>query len=241
MAPGPRGVPAGNQYEHGVAIFGGTRMTVEDVRIDDVFGDGVMTAPSGWHYSQNVLAGQLPRDVLIQRVTIESTQRMCIGFTGGIGLTVQDSSLSDCRYAGVDLETDVPGEKLQNVKVLRNTISGFYLFAIGVAGPTFAPPQPDDISGIEIRGNITPTHSDTCWPAVNAERGPISNMVVAGNPDLKSQGDSVRLTDVQGGSVTANKLTLTKGLHWCASPSVPVRLAGTTTGVTVSGNTTVGY
>ena len=240
LPSGPRGIPPGNQWDHGVYISGGTNQTVRDVTIRNVFGDFVSVAPSGLHLYRDATAGQIARDVLIQRIKGTSAARMCLGLTGGIGIRAEDNVLSDCRYAGIDLETDAVGEKLQDVHILRNQISGYYLFAIGIAGPSYAPPNPGDIDGIEIRRNTTPTASDTCWEAVHTERGPIGNVVVADNPLLKSQGDAIELRDVTSGSVTGNTLQLTAGPWWCNSPSVPVRLVNSP-GVTQSANTSTGY
>ena len=240
LPSGPRGIPPGNQWDHGVYISGGTGHTVRDVTIRNVFGDAVTVAPSGLHLYGDATGGQIARDVLIQRVTATSTARMCLGLTGGIGIRAEDNVLSDCRYAGIDLETDAVGEKLQNVQILRNQISGYYLFAIGVAGPAYAPPNPGDIDNIEIRGNTTLTASDTCWEAIHAERGPFSNLVVADNPMLKSLGDGIELYDVTSGSVSGNTIQLTASPLLCNSPSIPVRLVASPN-VTVAANTSTGY
>ena len=240
LPSGPRGIPPGNQWDHGVYISGGTGHTVRDVTIRNVFGDAVTVAPSGLHLYGDATAGQVARDVLIQRVTATSTARMCLGLTGGIGIRAEDNVLSDCRYAGIDLETDAVGEKLQDVHILRNQISGYYLFAIGVAGPVYAPPNPGDIDNIEIRGNTTLTASDTCWEPIHAERGPVSNLVVADNPMLKSIGDGIELYDVTSGSVSGNTFQLTASPLLCNTPSIPVRLHASPN-VTVSGNTGIGY
>ena len=240
LPPGPRGITPGNQYDHGVYILGGTGHTVRDVSIRNVFGDLVTVAPSGLYLFLDATKGQLSRNVVIQRVNGAGAARMCIALTGGIGIRVEDSALSDCRYAGIDLETDAVGEKLQDVHILRNQIAGFYLFAIGVVGPTYAPPNPGDIDRIEIRGNTTLTASDTCWEAVHADRGPISNLVVADNPVLKSQGDGVELRGVTSGAVSGNAIQLTAAPGWCNAPSIPVRLIGSPS-VSVFANTSTGY
>ena len=240
LPPGPLGITPGNQYDHGVYILGGTGHTVRDVSVRHVFGDFVTVAPSGLYRFGDARTGELSRNVLVQRVNGSGAARMCIALTGGIGIRVEDSVLSDCRYAGIDLETDAVGEKLQDVHILRNQISGFYLFAIGVVGPVYAPPNVGDIDRIEIRGNTTLTASDTCWAAVHAERGPIGNLVVADNPLLQSQGDGVKLVGVTSGAVTGNVLQLTAAPSWCNAPSLPVRLAGSPN-VLVSANTAFGY
>ena len=119
----------------------------------------------------------------------------------------------------------MPGEPLRDVRVLRNTIAGYYLFAIGIAGPAGSQARPGDIDAIEIRDNVTTTPSDTCWAAVNAERGPISAVVVAGN-DLKTLGHGVKLQGVTSGSVSANRIEIAKDPDLCGPPrATPVELA----------------
>ena len=155
-------------------------------------------------------------------------------------MRVEDSTLSDCRYAGIDLETDVPGEPLRDVKVLRNTISGYYLFAIGIAGPGSGVPLPGDIDRIEIRDNVVATPSDTCWAAVNTERGPISNVVVAANR-LKTLNHGVKLQDVVSGSVSANTIEITGNPNLCGPPrATPIKLTNSPQ-VLVGVNTAIGY
>jgi len=240
LAPGPRGITPGNQFDHGVVVYGGSGVTVRDVTVRDVFGDFVTTVPSGFVRGGGALGGEVPRNVAIQRVDGRGAARMCIALTAGIGVRVEDSRLSDCRYAGIDLETDVPGEPLRDVKVLRNTISGYYLFAIGVAGPAGSRPQRGDIDGIEIRDNVVATPSDTCWAAVNAERGPISGVVVAANR-LRTLNNGVKLVGVASGSVTRNAIEITGNPALCGPPrAVPVEVTGSPQ-VRVEANTSSGY
>jgi hypothetical protein len=240
LAPGPRGITPGNQFDHGVMIYGGSGVTVRDITVRDVFGDFVATAPSGFVRGGGALGGEVPRNVLIQRVNGQGAARMCIALTAGIGVRVEDSTLADCRYAGIDVETDVPGEPLRDVKVLRNTISGYYLFAIGIAGPGWGAPNPGDIDGIEIRDNVVATPSDTCWAAVNAERGPISNVAITGNR-LKTLNNGVKLQDVTSGSVSANTIEITGNPNLCGPPrAIPIRLTNSPQ-VLVGVNTPIGY
>lgn len=239
LAPAPRGISPGNQYDHGVSILGGDGTMVRDVTVRDVFGDFVTTAPSGFALGTGALGGDVPRDVVIQRVNGKSAARMCVGLTAGIGIVVEDSVLSDCRYAGIDMETDVVGESLRHVRILRNTISGYYLFAIGVAGPVDGAPTAGDIDDIEIHENVTPTPSDTCWAAVIADRGPIGNLVVSANR-LKSATHGVSLKGVVSGSVVDNKIQIAASPAGCGVPApAPVKLAGSPA-VTDRGNTSRG-
>jgi hypothetical protein len=220
LAPARRGITPGNQYDHGVSILGGDGTTVRDATVRDVFGDFVTTAPSGFAHGTGALGGQVPRDVTIQRLKGRSAARMCVGLAAGIAITVKDSVLSDCRYAGIDMETDVPGEPLRDIQILRNRFAGYYLFAIGVAGPVQEPPKPGDIDGIEIRDNVTTTTSDTCWAAVFAARGPIANLVIADNR-LKSPTNAIRLSGVVSGSAKDSEIQIAGSAQRCGVEKPP--------------------
>jgi hypothetical protein len=242
FTPGPRGIKPNNQLNHGVAILGGNGVTVRDMTIRNVWGDLVMTARSGWVPS-DALSGTSPRNVRIQRITGSGAARQCIAFTDGIGAWLEDSGLSDCHYGGVDLEVDVAGQQLQDMHILRNRISGYYLFGVAVEGPTsgMGKSASGDLDRIEIRGN-TIAAGDTCWAPVilsekDVNRGPISNVTVADN-NLTSQGDGISINDAVGGSISGNRVTTTKGAGWCGS--VPVRVLRSS-GVSVSGNVATGY
>ena len=242
-----RGIKPGNQLNHGVLVRGGDGVTVRDATIRNVWGDGVTTARSGW-IPGNSVAGVAPRNTRLQRLTITSVARMCVAFTEQVGGWLEDSALSDCHYAGVDLETDVGGQVLRDVHILRNKISGYYIMGIGVAGPVLGmgTPAAGDLDRIEVRGN-TVGEGDTCWSPILfsdplVSRGPISNISVADNA-VTAQGDGISINDVVGGSVTGNRITTTRGRLWCGTLSalvLPVKVLRST-GVTVSGSTVVGY
>ena len=236
------GVPQGNQFNHGFQIYGGAGTTIRDVSVLNVFGDFVNTAASGARsMGGDVRTGQMPRNVRVQRLTGTTAQRMCVSFSAGIGMWLEDSNLSDCHYAGVDLEPDWSNVPMRDVHILRNTIGGFYLFAIAVVGPYDVDAIPGDIDGIEIRGNVTRTASDTCWPAIIAERGPMSNIVTADNT-LQTLYDGIRLREVNTGSVTGNSITIQASPNFCGPPiGLPVRVEQGSTNIAVSANTSSGY
>ena len=238
-----------NQWDHGFLILGGDGTTVRDVDVRNVYGEFLTASPYGWDIT-------LPaRNVRVERLTGVHAKRQGVAISGAIGFWLTDSNLSDCAQLCFDAEADITGERLQDIHVLRNTISDFYLSAIGVAGPV--PNQgttnPGDIDNIEIRGNTIVTPSDTCWPAIWAGRGPISRLVVEDNPSLKSQGNGAELNDVVSGSVSRNHFETTRArFGWCntndnpvdpanprSGPTVPVWLYRSS--VTVVGNTSTGY
>nr|MBA2610081.1 hypothetical protein [Actinomycetota bacterium] len=238
---GPRGITSGNQFNHGFNIYGGNGIVVEDSIIRDVFGDGVTTSPSGFITGGGALGGEVPTNVRFSRLTISRTARMCAGITAAKTVAFEDSSCTNIFYGGIDLEIDVAGEPLQNIKVLRNTIDGVFVSAI------MAPQggNPGDLDGIEIRGNKLLRPPDTCYPPIlvleaNREAGGARNVVVADNT-LKTLQDGVKFRSVQSGSVTGNNISLTVSPNYCGPPTaVPIRLVNSPN-VAVSANTSSGY
>ena len=238
-----------NQWDHGFHVLGGNGTTVRDVDVRNVYGEFLNASPYGGDITQPA------RNVRVERLTGVHAKRQGVAVTGAVGFWLTDSSLSDCAQLCFDAEADITGERLQDIHVLRNTFSGFYVSAIGIAGPV--PSQgttnPGDIDNIEIRGNTMLTPSDTCWPPIWAGRGPISRLVVEDNPSLKSQGNGVELNDVVSATVARNHFEATKPrIGWCNTNDNPVNPANPRSGptvpvwryrstVTVSGNTTSGY
>ena len=241
LAPGPRGILPGNQYNAGVMIYGGKDITLSDLSVYSVFGEFVVSNPSGFYYGGGALDGQVPVNVRITRLHGEHAARQCIGATAANGFWLEDSTLSDCYQNGVDIEPDWPGEPAHNVHILRNTISGFYISAITV--PTAY--KSGDVDGVEIRGNKTTTASDSCYPpvligGVQDNTFTLNNVVVADNTLMTLYG-GVKYTYVASGSISGNDITVTVSPNYCGPPrGVPVQLVNSPN-VVVGTNTTKGY
>jgi hypothetical protein len=241
LAKGPRGILPGNQYNSGVMIYGGNGINVTDVSVYSVFGEFVVSNPSGFYYGGGANSGQVPTNVRITRLRGDGAARQCVSATAAQGFWLQDSTLSDCYQNGVDLEPDIAGELIRDAHILRNTISGYYFSAITV--PTAY--QAGDVDGVEIRGNKTTSTSDTCYPGVliggvQANSNPILNIVVADNT-LRTLYEGVKDSYVGSGSVTGNDITITVSPNYCGPPTAsPVRLISSPN-VVVNSNTTTGY
>ncbi|HUP26180.1 MAG TPA: dockerin type I domain-containing protein [Candidatus Limnocylindrales bacterium] len=219
---GPRQFPAGNQFNHGIFVKGGDGTNIEDITVRDVWGDGVSTA-RGDALTDNVLQGEIPRNIHIQRLKISRTARMCVGITEGVGVWLEDSSCTNIFYGGVDAEIDVAGQSIKDLHVLRNSFDGVYVSAISVPqkGTT------GSVDGIEIRGNQILSPPDTCFPAImmTYTEGPfaydpsqtMANVVTEDN-DIHTLGDGIRYRDVSSGSVRNNRVTRTVTPGWCGSP-----------------------
>ena len=225
LAPGPRGILPGNQYNAGVIVYGGTDISITDVSVFSVFGEFVVSNPSGFFHGGGALDGQVPTNVRVIRLRGEHAARQCVSATAAQGFWLEDSTVSDCYQNGVDIEPDVAGERIRDVHILRNTISAYYFAAITV--PTAY--QSGDVDGVEIRDNRTTSPSDTCYPAVliggvQENAFTLANIVVANNI-LQTQYDGVKETYVSSGSVTGNEITITVSPNHCGPPrGQPVRL-----------------
>ena len=243
---GPRSLPtvtsiAKNQRNSGFAIHGGDGVTVVDVTVRDIFGDMVLVVPSEWTPTNANVHSEIPRNVRIIRLSGTRAARQCVAPTAAIGFWLEDSTLRDCWYGGVDFERDAPGEPMHDAHVLRNTFEGFNFFA--VAGTS--PGNTGDTNGVEVRGNRTLTPGDTCIATVifgyypeNPNR--MLNVVVEDN-QLKSLANGITYDHIEGGSIRNNRLEKTAPDSLCGPPA-PVAVAFTNSvNIAVAGNTLVGY
>ncbi len=234
-------LPSGNHFNGGVMVYGGEGVTVRDVTIQDTFGDGAYAGPSG------ILPGGagpnvgLPRNVRFERLHITRTARQGVAFTGGVGLWLEDSTINDAWYLGVDLEIDVPGQLLQDVHILRNTFDGSFFGAIAL-------PWPGDgrsVDGIEIRENRTLAPPDNCGPqiSINAypdQTVPVSNVVTEQN-DLLTLSRGIIYRSVTSGAIRDNRIEKRPSAAACGDPEEAPTLVPQSPAVVVEGNTAVNY
>ena len=230
-----------NQRNSGFFILGGDGVTIADVEVKDVFGDLVTVVPSNWPSGLGAAdGGEVARNVRLQRIDGTRAARQCITVTSASGFWLEDSTLRDCWYGGVDLERDEPGETQRDVHILRNTFDGFNLFAIALP----LPGNDGATNGVEIRGNKIVTPGDTCFAPIMAGyllSGPARfwNVVIEDN-EVKTLHNGIVLDRVQDGSVRRNRIERTVPASLCGPPAgVPVVL--TNSAVVVSENTVVGF
>jgi hypothetical protein len=234
---GNRQIIPGNQFEHGVNVAGGSGITIQDVEIYNVFGDFVTAQTSG------DASAPVARNVRVERFVGEHAARQGVSAIGVIGFWLTDSQLTDSWQTGIDMEIDAPGQKLRDIHILRNTITGtnFSPITVPMKG------NPGDVGDIEIRGNIVTKPADTCFPSVLITYPPnnignstmLSGIVIEDN-QLMTLHNGVSISDVASGSVRNNRIENTAG-GLCAPPApMPVSLSNSPN-VLVSGNTAVGY
>jgi hypothetical protein len=228
------GVP-GNQFEPGINIAGCRTATVQDLTVRNVFGDCVLVLdPESAAISYNIR---------IERLTCHGPARHAVVPVGVVGFWLEESILSDIHYSGIDAEMDIAGQPIQDVHILNNTITGFFIsgFGVPVKGTT-----PGQVANIEIRGN-TIGPSDTCWPAllivyppnnVGNETIRLDGIVITKNT-LRSLHHGIDMVDVNSGSIRNNTIEAI-GAGICGPGRQAVKLINSPN-VGVSGNTLVGY
>ncbi|MCA1696342.1 MAG: hypothetical protein LC749_17390, partial [Actinobacteria bacterium] len=238
-----------NEYNAGVVVAGGDGVWVEDLTINNVFGDGVLILPSNANLAAGDSgSGTVTNNVHVARVTANVQARQCVGIAAATGFWVEDMTCTNSWYGGVDVEPDpgVTNHIVRNGHILRNTFNTFGLYAVAV--PFDAPTG--QVDGVEIRGNRTLTYGASCRApiqTVSLEPGQtptpsttIANIVVEDNQVL-AQGDGIVMRDVSSGTVQNNRIETNKGPGWCGPPTpVPVRLDNSAN-VVVSGNTVIGF
>jgi hypothetical protein len=125
------------EFEHGLAFHGVQGVTVEDVMVDAVWGDGLYVAGTD-QYDRDP-----SRNVFVSGLTVDRNGRQGVALCSVDGAVLDNVRILHGRRAGFDLEPP-PGEVL-NVEI-RNS----YTNTIGLA---FASAGAGDVSHIEIHHN----------------------------------------------------------------------------------------
>lgn len=211
--PGPRDLsklqpPRFTEAAPGFGIYGADTVTLVDVKALRVWGDGVTTAPAHYADPGHVGADHFARNVLVDRMTVETTGRMCWGPTSGDNIVIQNSSCVDAWYGGLDAEVDNFAQPLTRHKYVNNTFNGYGNFGIlvpvaGDAGYT---------RDIEIRGNTFVTGPDkpcsaTIWVGAYPDSNPrLFEDVIVENNEIRSVAVAVWLDHVKRGAVRNNRI-----------------------------------
>lgn len=245
--PGPRDLtklrpPRFTEAAPGFGIYGSDDVKLLDVSAIRVWGDGVTTGPAHYADPKHVGDTEFSRNIIIDRMSVQTTSRMCWAPTSGDNIVIKNSTCDDAWYGGLDAEADNFTQPLRGHKYLDNTFRGYGNFGIfvPVAG------DPGYSSDIEIRGNRFLTGPDReCSPTIGVGAYPdtnqrtFGNVTVVGN-EIPFMSIGVSLDHVEGGAVRNNTLVrlpppngyTPKG--WCGIDE-PVRVTNGS-GVVVEGN-----
>lgn len=245
--PGPRDLsklqpPRFTEAAPGFGIYGADTVALLDVRAERVWGDGVTTGPAHYVDPDHVGTGDFTKNVIVDRMSVETTGRMCWGPTSGENIVIQNSSCVDAWYGGLDAEADNFTQPVRGHRYLNNVFDGYGNFGIfvPVAG------DPGYSGDIEIRGNKFLTPPDKACNATigiggYADSNPrtFQGVTVEGN-EIRFLAIGVWLDHVDGGSVRDNAMVRVpppdgySPLGWCGFDE-PVRVTNGT-GVAVDGN-----
>jgi hypothetical protein len=131
------------EWQFGIAYNGTQGGTVNNVTVDDVYGDFVETQDNGSTYS-------LPTtNILIENSTFNGAGRMGIGVTDASGVTVKNNSFDNACGWMVDIEPDTSWEYGQNVYVIDNTLGTVQLGMVVNYGSS----SPANSGNIVVTGN----------------------------------------------------------------------------------------
>jgi hypothetical protein len=140
------------EFEHAFTIRGVLGVTITDVAVDAVWGDGI--------YLGSYLRAQTT-NVRISRVTIDRNGRQGIAITHANGVLIEDARILHSRRAGIDLEPN-PSGSVSNVEIRKTYINSRLLaFASGGSG---------QVSGIYLHLN-TINRTGVPWVFVRASDG----------------------------------------------------------------------
>lgn len=189
----------------GVSVYGGGDITLTDLNISDVFGDGVQVAKS---WVEDTFEPEVPSNVRVSRLKVNTAARHCVSTSQVVGFWLEDSELTRCFLFGLDAERDVEEDPLTDLHFLRNTFSdnfggGLY---VPIGGRDASPS-----SGVEIRGNrfLTLNTAAVCNQQVyiGAYPGQSHTNVVIEDNEMVAWMEGIVLTNTLSGSVQNNKIT----------------------------------
>lgn len=232
--------PAGNHFNMGIGIYGGDGVTVRDLTVLDTFGDGIMVAPSGIMPGGRGPGYGSPTNVTVERVSITRTARQGFAVTGASHVRLRNSTIRDCWYLCVDLETDVPGQDMTDIHVTGNTFEGMFFAAVALPWPG----DGTDVRRIYVNDNKAPTPPDSCGPQIAMNHYPYQvipvHEVYVERNHLVTWSKGVLGRSIVSGAVRDNGVEKREPRACGEDDEAPVVLHNSPN-VAVSGNTGRGY
>lgn len=175
-------------FEYGLGLFDDTNVSVSDVAIDAVWGDGITIGSDG--------PNTCDRDVTVDDATIDRDGRHGIAIVCAVGVTVTDTKILHSQSEGFDLEPNGAPAHVENV-----TISGCYINAQHLA---FSAMGAHDVSDVTITHNHI-QGSVPSWPWLNVGNGPHRDFTVTDNTVIQPrQQDSITFANTTNITVTGN-------------------------------------
>jgi hypothetical protein len=135
------------EWQHGFAVEGVQGMTLSNVQVREVWGDGIDL----WRGAPSPACGDdasSARDVLIAGALLERIGRQGVAVVDAERITVQDSAIGPVAWANVDVETDDPCEIARHITLARNSF-GSNGWGVIVNGGFGAAPQVGDVTATD--------------------------------------------------------------------------------------------
>jgi len=196
-SPTPGVYTSSGEHQHGIAIRGGTNVTIENVTISAVWGDGM--------YVNNDANGVRFRDS-----NVKSNGRMGVAIISANDVTVERVAFDKVGYGAFDIEPNSSTNIVTNVRFLNNTVgsislvgpNGFFFGANGAVGST--------VRNVTVSGNTI--DNDLLYTYVTIYPNRRQNIVVTNNTSrIAGSGTILRFAGVDGLTVTGNVQPLTSG------------------------------
>lgn len=184
-------------FEHGVDLRGAPDVTVDNVTVDAVWGDGAYVSGAD-QFSPVGSDGAVLEDVTVSR-----NGRQGIAIVRSSDVLIDGADIRSSRRAGIDIEPDLAGEVIRNIEVRNSTVHSWLLaFASGGRG---------NVSDVFIHHN-TVTHSGVPFVYVRATDGTRrANWRVHDNVvtyELGSPMPAVLFEHVDNASVVGNRVNV---------------------------------
>ncbi len=220
----------------GVGIAGGADIELSDIKIRDVFGDGVFTANAFYHDREDTTPAFVT-NLRMTRLDISNAARHCVSPNQGTDIWLVDSLLDRCFLDAVDAEKDHLTDPLSGLHFIGNTFTNYF------GGGIFVPiggPHGTPVRGVEIRENRFPTlpYASVCNPQVALGGYPgqfFENVEIHGNTMAAWRGPIV-VQNVLSGHVSGNRASRDPraGVNDCGPTHEPTVVASNSPGLLVS-------
>jgi hypothetical protein len=205
-------VTLGRAFDRGVFVKGSDGVLLDNVQILNSWGDGLEATAHRNPAPLDVNA----RNVTVQNSRIDTTGRHAFSCSGCQNFTVQNNTITNLGYDGVNVEREFDGQT-GDLTMIGNRVSNLWLSMLNVTwiGPGLGP--------IVVRDNVMAEPGVTCYPPINFNsdsRGANGASVTIANNSVHSYNLGMRINDVPHADVTGNTVRL-DSQNGCVNPNAP--------------------
>ena len=132
--PNSFGIFAPNlEAQHGFEVGGGVRVTISNVVVREVFGDGVRIAKSFGTKAQP-LPQRDSEDVLIEGSTFDKIGRQGLSIISARRVTLRGNNLISAQRSAVDIEPISGNNTVEDIVIDSNTFAGYENYMVAAGG-----------------------------------------------------------------------------------------------------------